>query len=136
MVCPRKHYQDAIRERAQDRCEYCLISQDLQGAQYHIEHILPQSKGGKTQIDNLALACPSCNLYKSNHTEAIDPITQQLIKLFNPRTDLWEAHLKLDWNKIVGLTDIGRTTIELLRLNSDRKLQIRELERLIGLSPK
>lgn len=37
---------------------------------YHIDHYVPLSKGGKHTISNLVLACPKCNLIKN----AKDPI--------------------------------------------------------------
>lgn len=37
---------------------------------YHVDHYYPLSKGGKHHVDNLVIACPSCNLRKS----AKDPI--------------------------------------------------------------
>ena len=49
-----------VKERAEHRCEYCRMSQSLQGATFHIEHILPRSHGGTTHLANLALACPGC----------------------------------------------------------------------------
>jgi len=33
-----------VRERAGDRCQYCLMHQSLQAASCHVEHILPSSK--------------------------------------------------------------------------------------------
>lgn len=37
---------------------------------YHIDHIMPLSRGGKHELTNLAIACPDCNLRKN----ARDPI--------------------------------------------------------------
>lgn len=36
---------------------------------YHIEHLLPVSRGGGNVIENLALACADCNLKKGTQTE-------------------------------------------------------------------
>ena len=58
----------AVRERAANRCQYCLMHQGLQGATFHVEHIVPRSKGGPDELANLALACPSCNLRKADRT--------------------------------------------------------------------
>jgi 5-methylcytosine-specific restriction endonuclease McrA len=33
---------------------------------YHVDHIVPISKGGKHEPKNLQLLCPTCNLRKSN----------------------------------------------------------------------
>ncbi|PNX51227.1 MAG: hypothetical protein BV456_03970 [Thermoplasmata archaeon M8B2D] len=43
-------------------CEYCRVEcKDS----YHIEHIEPLSKEGKHELDNLAIACSSCNQSKN-----------------------------------------------------------------------
>lgn len=42
-------------------CEYCL--QEIEGS-YHLEHIVPISKGGKNVLENLAISCQTCNLKK------------------------------------------------------------------------
>jgi len=62
-----------LRARAQGRCQYCLMHESLQGATFHIEHIVPQSRGGISDMGNLALACPGCNLHKAAKTTAVDP---------------------------------------------------------------
>ncbi len=47
-----------------DKCQYCgKICNNLG----HIEHIVPSSYGGKDDLENITLACQSCNLRKSNH---------------------------------------------------------------------
>lgn len=37
-------------------------------ANYHIDHVVPISRGGPDKLDNLALACPWCNQSKNNKT--------------------------------------------------------------------
>jgi len=76
-----------VEHRAAGRCEYCRMHQSLQGATFHVEHVIPQSRGGQTQPDNLAWACPSCNLHKANRVETLDPETGNQVPLFNPRID-------------------------------------------------
>jgi 5-methylcytosine-specific restriction endonuclease McrA len=49
------------------RCRYCGISVD-EGAMLHVDHVIPQSKGGPTVIDNLVTACLDCNIGKSDKT--------------------------------------------------------------------
>jgi hypothetical protein len=112
------------------------MHQSLQGATFHIEHITPQSAGGTDDTENLALACPSCNLAKSNRTQVSDPETQQIVPLFNPREARWSDHFLWgeDW-QIIGLTAIGRATIVALSLNHPRRLLIREAEEWFNLFP-
>ena len=122
--------------RAKNRCEYCLMHQSLQGATFHIEHVVPQSAGGPDTADNLALACPSCNLGKSDRVRVIDPQTEQEVPLFNPRADRRADHFAWDeeW-RIVGLTPTGRATVAALNLNSPRRVRIREAEEWFDLFP-
>ena len=43
-----------VEARAAGRCEYCHMHQSLPGATFHIEHIVPSSRGGTFAVDNLA----------------------------------------------------------------------------------
>lgn len=47
-----------------NKCSYC--NTDLRKKQWHLDHIHPLSKGGKNKIDNLTLACKTCNLMKNS----------------------------------------------------------------------
>ena len=40
----------------------------LSWGEWHADHIVPHSKGGKTTVANGQAACPACNLVKSNKT--------------------------------------------------------------------
>lgn len=55
--------------QAHFRCEYCgrdlLASVDDYDA-WQVDHILPQSKGGPDDPDNLAVSCKTCNFLKRN----------------------------------------------------------------------
>src|ERR1039457_6514415 len=102
---------DQVRARANERCEYCRMHQGLQGATFHIEHFIPRSEGGSSDLDNLALACVACNLHKSDRLEATDPLTDALVPLFNPRQDVWSEHFSWSGHQLKGLTPAGRATI-------------------------
>jgi len=78
--------RQAVRERAQYLCEYCHLSEEVSAVQFAVDHILPRSLGGSHRLDNLALACQRCHSYRYNFTTALDPHTQTLVPLFNPRT--------------------------------------------------
>ncbi len=111
------------------------MHQALQGATFHVEHIIPPSRGGHTQLNNLAWACPSCNLHKANRVESIDPETTNQVPLFNPRIDNWNAYFRWDGYCVVGRTPIGRATVAALDLNHPRRIKIREAEEIFGLFP-
>lgn len=94
-----------------------------------VEHILPTSAGGKTRMPNLALACSSGNGCKYNKVTGIDPFTEELAPLFNPRRQRWKDHFT--WNEsgllIVGLTPVGRATVATLKMNNEKTVNLRRL---------
>jgi len=123
----------AVRARAGARCQYCLMHESLQGATFHIEHVIPQCQGGRSDLENLALACPGCNLHKGSRITAIDPATGQDVRLFHPIRQLWSDHFRLKGYQIEGLTAVGRATVDALNLNHSRRQRIREVEEAFGL---
>ncbi len=75
---------ELVAERARQRCEYCRMHQELQGAVFHVEHIIPRTLGGADDLSNLAWACPGCNLTKANRLMILDPLTSQMTRVFSP----------------------------------------------------
>ena len=116
-----------VRERAGDRCEYCLSHQDYVLGKLQIDHVQPIAMGGSDAQDNLCLACELCNQYKWTKTQGIDPQTGQLIPLFNPRRQSWAEHFAWspDGAEIIGLTACGRATIIVLNLNNKLAITVR-----------
>ncbi len=108
--------------------EYCQLHQDLEPLPFHIEHIIPKQHDGKDASDNLALACHHCNLHKGPNLSGIDPRTGKLTRLYQSeaRLDDWGDHFSNHAGEISGLTAIGRTTVKLLRMNDDRRLELRQ----------
>ncbi|MBI4550643.1 MAG: HNH endonuclease [Candidatus Latescibacteria bacterium] len=124
-----------VISRAGERCEYCQLSQHGQEATFHIDHILPVSAGGKTVVENLALACVSCSLRKAARQTGIDPQTGQEVPLFHPRRDIWSVHFRWQGFTLVGLTPTGRATIDVLHMNRPLILAIREEEAKLSRHP-
>ena len=120
-----------VLERAGQRCEYCGLAQEGQEATFRIDHIVPESAGGPTTTDNLALACVSCSLRKEARRSGLDVETGRTVALFHPRRQSWSDHFVWDDVRVVGLTATGRVTISTLNLNRTIILNIRreEIER-------
>jgi HNH endonuclease len=116
-----------VRERAGNRCEYCLSHQDYTMGRLQIDHIQPIVKGGADDADNLGLACELCNQSKWKQTEAIDPETQSIVPLFHPRFQVWQDHFEwvADGTRILGLTPEGRATVGALKLNNPLAVRVR-----------
>ncbi|MCC7306126.1 MAG: HNH endonuclease [Acidobacteria bacterium] len=121
-----------VVKRAEDRCEYCRLSQKGQEATFHVDHVVPVAAGGETAAENLALACVSCSLRKAARQTHIDPKTSKTVNIFMPRIDEWAEHFEWTGVRIKGKTPKGRATVELLNLNRKLVLAIREEELLVG----
>jgi len=101
-LLPQLNFGDRkVRAAAKYRCGYCLSPQSLVMARLEIEHIIPLSKGGSNTEENLWLACPLCNSHKASKVEALDPQTQNIVPLFNPRQQNWSDHFEVvrRWSK-------------------------------------
>lgn len=118
--------QQLVRERANHLCEYCRIPEEYFAQRFHVEHIVARSHGGEDGLENLALACRRCNLHKGPNLSGIDPLTNKLTRLFNPRLDVWSEHFELlQDGTIGGITDLGRTTVFVLDMNAERRVELR-----------
>lgn len=110
--------RDQVRARDDERCSYCRLAQLGHGATFHVDHVQPRSKGGGTTLDNLALQCPSCSLHKADKVMAHDPVSGESTPLFHPLHQEWSTHFHLGVDgTCVGLTPVGRATIEALGMN-------------------
>lgn len=70
-----RHVQRQVREQAGELCEYCHTPQALSPITFHIDHVIPRSLGGATELGNLCLACGTCNAAKQARTRSGDPLT-------------------------------------------------------------
>jgi len=93
---------------------------------FHVEHVVPLQHGGTDQPENLAWACPKCNVFKGTNLATIDPETKEQVQVFDPRNDLWSEHFEMEDFAIHGLTGLGRGTARLLQMNSDLRIAVRE----------
>jgi len=116
-----------VRMRAAQHCEYCGLPQEFSELRFHIEHVTPRQHGGDDDADNLALACPDCNLRKGPNLTGIDPNTGEVVRLFHLRRDRWFDHVAYEEQYVVGTTSVGRTTVSLLEMNDPERRRIREL---------
>lgn len=114
-----------VRSRAGDRCEYCRAPQSAFLPRFHVEHIRAQSHDGGDDPSNLCLACPRCNRLKGPNPSSFDPETEELTRLFNPRTDAWGEHFAWRGEWLYGQTAVARATIALLRMNDEERLMVR-----------
>lgn len=129
--------RDRVRRSANDRCGYYRSPQQLVLGRLEIEHIRPRALGGSNDEENLWLSCALCNGYKGPSVDAIDAVTGEVVRLFNPRTEVWDDHFAWseDGTHIDGLTPKGRATVEELRLNNAIAVEVRRNWVLAGWHP-
>jgi len=106
------------------------MPQSIHRLRFPIDHIIARQHGGATTIDNLALACGRCNRHKGPNLAGIDPETGNVVRLFNPRSDRWNAHFRWDGAIVVGISPEGRATVFVLAMNHPEDVAIRS--ELIG----
>lgn len=122
------HLRVTVRDRAARCCEYCRLPDRLQSGGFEVDHVIPASRSGPTDLDNLAYACPHCNDRKWAHISAPDPVSGDIVPLFHPRMDRWEDHF--EWSgafacEVSGKTPTGRATMACLQLNHPDLVAIR-----------
>ena len=116
-----------VWQRANNSCEYCRVPQQFDILPFQIDHVIAEKHHGLTAEDNLALCCYGCNAYKGPNIAGIDPKTGQLTRLFHPRKDEWDVHFEWVGPMLAGRTEVGRTTIDVLKINFPDRLEHRML---------
>jgi hypothetical protein len=118
--------RNLVRDRAAHCCEYCGISQSaIPYLTFAVDHIRARQHGGSDDPSNLALACGHCNAHKGPNLSGVDPDTDQIVPLFNPRQDARSEHFAMRGVSIIGLTPVGRATVAVLAMNSIDQLEAR-----------
>ncbi len=101
------------------RCAYCQTTEINSGQPMTVDHVVPESRGGLAEFDNLCFCCRRCNEFKGSKTSAQDPLTGQDVDLYHPRRHHWKDHFAWDETGkfLVGLSNVGRTTVIALKMN-------------------
>ncbi len=92
-----------IFKRDGNKCVYCGHHKDLT-----LDHVMPKSRGGKTNWDNLVTACKKCNSRKGDYTPEEARMPMQ-VKPFKPSLTnfLREMAINSDrnWAQFLGVND-------------------------------
>ena len=114
-----------VASRADRLCEYCLIHEDDTYFGCEVDHIISEKHGGPTDAANLAYACLACNRHKGSDIGSITA-TGEFRRFFNPRTDRWGNHFRLDGSAILPRDEIGEITARIFQLNHEDRLMERQ----------
>ena len=124
-----------IQERAQGRCEYCLLHEADMYYPHEPDHIIAEKHGGPTSLENLAWSCLYCNRFKGTDLASVDPASKKVVFLFHPREQKWNRHFRLNGARIEGITASGRATIALLHMNDPERVAYRLALMTLGRYP-
>lgn len=138
----QRFIKEVLLKMSHDKCSFCECNVVEESKYMEVEHFFAKSiyESKVVDWDNLLPACKRCNGCKSDHDVAIEPI-------IHPVNDKPNEHLKFNLYFLKGKTELGKTTMKILRLNDGRILKPRmnigsktkekldDLEELIGLYP-
>jgi hypothetical protein len=96
---------------------------DIAWLPFQFDHIISEKLHGPTSAANLALSCEHCNSHKG--PLAAGHLEGKHVRLFHPRTDQWSEHFEWSGPFLVGKTDIGRVTIDVLMINRPDRVEVR-----------
>ena len=132
-----KEVRARVNAAARHRCGYYLSAEAVVGSPMELDHLIPESLGGLSEEANLWLACSLCKDHKANRIAAVDPVTGETARLFDPRHQLWNDHFR--WNetgdRIIGITATGRATVAALHLNRPSLVAARQAWVAMGWHP-
>lgn len=122
------HYADAreiLEEDFHFLCGYCGKNGKIMHQKFHIDHFVPKSLDPDRENDyyNLVLACPKCNLSKSNKwpTRDINVPNDGNIGFVDPATEQFEEHIERNSEGfVVGITNVGKNMCSMLHLDIRR----------------
>ena len=124
-----------VASRAGYLCEYCLIHEDDTYFGCEVDHIISLKHGGQTEAVNLAYSCLICNRRKDTDLGSVLEAGGVIIRFFNPRSDFWKEHFRLDGAIIRPLSEIGEVTARILGFNTPERILERETLIKVGRYP-
>jgi hypothetical protein len=118
-----RHLRELVWQRARNRCENCQFPADVSLLPFQIDHVISEKHGGATVAENLALSCERCNSHKGASIAGY--LAGRHVRLFNPRKDRWSEHFEWKGPFLVGKTEIGIVTINVLAINLAYRVALR-----------
>jgi hypothetical protein len=117
--------RQAVGSRANFLCEYCLIHEADTFYGCEVDHIISLKHGGASELNNLAYACALCNRAKGSDIGSIST-AGEFTRFFNPRTDAWSKHFRLEGATIRSITTIGEATARIFGFNESARIHERD----------
>ena len=85
---------------------------------FHVRPIVARKHGVESGLDNHDNTCIHCNQRKGPNIAGRDPESWgNRPPLFHPRQDSWADHFEWNGPDLIGKTQIGRATIQVLSID-------------------
>jgi hypothetical protein len=120
-----------VRNRADDRCEYCQLPQTCSVLPHEIDHIRARKHHGATTMQNTCWACAYCNAAKGSNAAGFDPESGNLVDCL---IRAWIHGLSTSHGMALDFAASlhGRATLDVLQINDPKRVQHRRLLRAAG----
>jgi hypothetical protein len=118
--------RELVRARAAMRCEYCHLSEEDSYLSFQLDHVIAEVHGGPSTIDNLAWTCYYCNTFKGPNLAGWLRDEDLVVPIFRPQRHVWADHFQWNGAKLAGKTFEGRVTIQLLQINAELAIDVRQ----------
>ncbi|WP_321311503.1 HNH endonuclease signature motif containing protein [Halarcobacter sp.] len=115
-----KKIKEQLLKQAEGKCEYCGIELDERTAM--VDHKIPLSQGGSSDIENLAISCPKCNILKADKIlgSISNPVVESAAKLW--------IHAFLKSPKITSISSIVSVIAVVLTIYQTEIIRKEKLE--------
>lgn len=112
-VWKQKYIANKLLEMSNNKCVFCECRLQEEGKYMQVEHFHPKDvyEDEVIEWDNLLPICGRCNPVKNNHDTKIEPI-------INPTKEDPRDHLYIYNFLMLGKSDIGKLTVDVLDLNN------------------
>ncbi len=117
--------KEQLIEMSANKCCYCECNVAEESKYMEVEHFFPKSIYPDLVIKwtNLLPSCKRCNGSKGNHDTGTEPI-------IHPVENIPSEHLTFKLYRLYGKSTLGKTTIDVLKLNDRTRLVLKRA--LIG----
>lgn len=119
-VWKKKYITKSLLTMSADKCCFCETKLQEESKYMEVEHFHPKKLYPDEVMswDNLLPICKRCNVNKLDH----DTVTDLII---HPVKNNPKEHLKLlDGGILRGITQLGKRTVAVVKLNKDQKLDV------------
>jgi hypothetical protein len=126
---PYREYKPYLRDDFWYSCAYCTMTEhEAQAIRFVIDHYEPQVSRPEliNEYTNLMYSCDECNDRKGDRDPPAEAraLGHRILKI---DADVRSEHFRLDGNRVEGISNVGKYTVDAVDLNRPSLVRLREL---------